>query len=434
MSTPRAPLRIAEPASGIGEFMYLDLFGLRLLPFRLRPDPAFAVMDAAYQRAFDRLRGSFQRREPLTVVAGLAGVGKTLLLECVLRAESNARPIIRINQPQMTIDELTQSIALQLNVSTEPGVGKTNIPAMLAGASPRSLPPLLIIDHAQCFAPELLESLLRLGRQSARLGILLLGRAGGAALPTWASGGDTRASVEPIVLRPLAATSVGAYIESRLAIAGAKSRRVYSDAAYGQIYAFTRGVPRSINMLCDLTMTYCAARRIERVTDVEVREAARDPKWLESCARDHDVEAAVESAQPAGAPIEPAAAAETHADEPTRLVAADSRILIARAGRTVANLPLAPGRVKIGRTANNDVTLDSKYISREHCELVTVSDGTQVHTILVDLGSSNGTIVNGNRIKRHRLQQGDIVQIGDFEMRCVGAGSAVQGGNRMTGR
>ena len=337
----------------------------------------------------------------------------------------------------MTIDELTQSIALQLNVSTDPGIGKASIPAMLASTSPRSLPPLLIIDHAQCFEHELLQSLLRLGRQSARLGILLLGRTGGAsgaAIPAWATGGDARASFEPIMLRPLSATGVGAYIESRLAFAGAKSRRVFNDAAFAQIFAYTQGVPRSINMLCDLTLTFCAARRIERVTDGEVREAARDPKWLESCARNHDVDATVEPARPANAPIEPAPAAGKRADEPTRLVAADSRILIARAGRTVADLPLAPGRLKIGRTAVNDVTLDSKYISRQHCELVTVSDGAQVHTILVDLGSSNGTIVNGSRIKRHRLQQGDIVLIGDFEMRCVGAESAAQGGSRMTGR
>lgn len=59
----------------------------------------------------------------------------------------------------------------------------------------------------------------------------------------------------------------------------------------------------------------------------------------------------------------------------------------------------------IGRAADNQIELKSKEASRRHAQIVTV-DGAYV---LKDLGSPNGTMVNGDRITEHKLQAGDKI-------------------------
>jgi ABC transport system ATP-binding/permease protein len=105
-------------------------------------------------------------------------------------------------------------------------------------------------------------------------------------------------------------------------------------------------------------------------------------------------------------------------------------------GRTIAaRLPLeealaaaAPGRlsavhsvfrlVRIGRAPENDVVVDDMLVSREHAEL----HGNPVEGYeLVDLGSHNGTFVNGERIRgKKRLEQLDVVAVGRAQFRLAG--------------
>jgi len=66
-------------------------------------------------------------------------------------------------------------------------------------------------------------------------------------------------------------------------------------------------------------------------------------------------------------------------------------------------------RVRIGRDSANDLVLDDLEVSRFHCE-ITTTDG-QSHEV-VDLGSANGTYVNGALVKRRRLSVGDLVTVG----------------------
>jgi predicted component of type VI protein secretion system len=73
---------------------------------------------------------------------------------------------------------------------------------------------------------------------------------------------------------------------------------------------------------------------------------------------------------------------------------------------------LMPGRFVIGRTSDNDMQVDSKYVSRHHAQLVTGLDGCVVE----DLNSTNGIYLNGKRVRRHRLAPGDVVKIGIHEL------------------
>lgn len=67
----------------------------------------------------------------------------------------------------------------------------------------------------------------------------------------------------------------------------------------------------------------------------------------------------------------------------------------------------------IGRAGNNDIVLDSSSVSRFHARIVVASDSTY----LIDLQSSNGCVVNGERISRQMLNSGDIVAFGGMQFR-----------------
>jgi predicted component of type VI protein secretion system len=82
--------------------------------------------------------------------------------------------------------------------------------------------------------------------------------------------------------------------------------------------------------------------------------------------------------------------------------------------------PLAPPHVSLGRALDNDVVLDDPRVSRYHAELRYAVDGWSVH----DLGSTNGTYVNGTQVTACVLQAGDRLRVGDREFVLAVGGSA----------
>ena len=87
-----------------------------------------------------------------------------------------------------------------------------------------------------------------------------------------------------------------------------------------------------------------------------------------------------------------------------------------------APVPSRAGVVRIGRSASNDIVLEDLQVSRQHAELVRDGDGAWE---LVDLGSHNGSFVNGSRITRARLAEDDLVSFAGRRMRFTGGALAV---------
>jgi pSer/pThr/pTyr-binding forkhead associated (FHA) protein len=70
-------------------------------------------------------------------------------------------------------------------------------------------------------------------------------------------------------------------------------------------------------------------------------------------------------------------------------------------------------KTTVGRTSDNDLQIDAKYISRHHAVIL----AGPAHTIIEDLNSTNGVLVNGRRIARQTLSDGDSVMIGKTAFR-----------------
>ncbi len=87
--------------------------------------------------------------------------------------------------------------------------------------------------------------------------------------------------------------------------------------------------------------------------------------------------------------------------------------ILTSAGDPPTVLRLSPGEVKtVGRTARANFMVDAALVSRLHCKLIVDTGGDLV---VEDLGSTNGTQVNGQRVDRAALKAGDTLTVGRLE-------------------
>jgi len=91
------------------------------------------------------------------------------------------------------------------------------------------------------------------------------------------------------------------------------------------------------------------------------------------------------------------------------------RLVLSLDGVVLREVNLAKERTTIGRRSHNDVVIDNLAVSGEHA--VIFASGEDVY--LEDLGSTNGTTVNGQPIKKHLLQSGDVVDIGKYRLKYL---------------
>lgn len=84
-------------------------------------------------------------------------------------------------------------------------------------------------------------------------------------------------------------------------------------------------------------------------------------------------------------------------------------------GNVIREYALEKERFSIGRRASNDVHIDNLGISGEHAVIVTKGDGAYIE----DLNSTNGTIVNRQKIKKHMLADGDLIKLGKYKLRYL---------------
>ena len=82
-----------------------------------------------------------------------------------------------------------------------------------------------------------------------------------------------------------------------------------------------------------------------------------------------------------------------------------AKLIMSLDGAVIRELPLDKERVTIGRKAHNDIQIDNLAVSGEHALIVTILNDS----FLEDMGSTNGTLVNGNPVKKHILQNNDVI-------------------------
>jgi predicted component of type VI protein secretion system len=92
-----------------------------------------------------------------------------------------------------------------------------------------------------------------------------------------------------------------------------------------------------------------------------------------------------------------------------------AKLIMSLDNAVIREMALEKERVTIGRKAHNDIQIDNLAVSGEHALIVTILNDS----FLEDLGSTNGTLVNGNPIKKHILQNNDVVEIGKYKLKYM---------------
>jgi type II secretory pathway predicted ATPase ExeA len=394
--------------------MYLETFKLRELPFRLSPDPQFLFLSRAHARAKAYMESTIWFTDGFVVITGEIGAGKTTLIESFLRQLDSDVVVAQVNQTQVSAVEFLQSVLVQFGFSPFK-MKKAELIATINSflieqyAAGRKV--LLVIDEAQNLSLKVLEEIRLLsGIEATKEKVLRIILAGQPELNEKLDSPELVQLAQRVRLRfhlgALSRDDMRAYVLHRLEVAGAGGRQVFADDTFPELFRYTGGVPRLVNTLCDTAMMSAFNEDRDVVTTQDITNAVGELRWVEYSARVANI------ASRAAAP-----AVETGDRAPRPL----SKVVLSNEGRTVTELFLVPGRKVVGRTPDNDLQVDSKFISRHHCQLITGSDGL---TIIEDLNSTNGIMLRGKRVRRHTLRDGDLITMGQHELLFVDQGTA----------
>src|SRR6476620_2849035 len=90
-----------------------------------------------------------------------------------------------------------------------------------------------------------------------------------------------------------------------------------------------------------------------------------------------------------------------------------AKLIVSVDGQVLKEHVLNKERTLIGRKPHNDIQIDNLAISGEHAAIITSLNDSFIE----DLGSTNGTMVNGKPVKKHFLQNNDVVEIGKHKLK-----------------
>jgi general secretion pathway protein A len=272
--------------------MYLNFYGLKDRPFNATPDPRFLYLAPGHREALAQLVYSVQESRGFLVLTGEVGTGKTTLLHALLQRLNGKAAVAYVFNSTLPFEDLLEYVLEELGIATPASSPAQRLLALRrfmldrrrAGQST-----VLILDEAQNLDAVTLEKIRMLSNLETSteklLQILLVGQ---PELRAKLNRPELRQLQQRIELQcslsPLSRAQVGDYIQTRLRVAGARDLELFSGRAQKRIAAYSRGIPRRVNILCDhcLVIGYADARRRIEVDIVDqaleaLRGAARRP-------------------------------------------------------------------------------------------------------------------------------------------------------------
>jgi general secretion pathway protein A len=251
--------------------MYEAFYGLREKPFSILPDPDLIYWGRNHLLAFAMLEFGVKNSAGFTVITGEIGCGKTTLVRYLLRQLDKRISVGLISNTPKATDELLRWVMMALNQPFEgsyPGLLQS-FHRFLHNEYRNGRRTILIVDEAQNLGLDALEELRMLPNVNADkhqfLQIILVGQPQlKDMLRTPQLLQFAQRVSSDFHIRPLSPDDVGKYIDHRLGAVGARYQ-LFSDQACAAIADASRGIPRTINILCDTALVYGFAANLQQV-------------------------------------------------------------------------------------------------------------------------------------------------------------------------
>src|SRR5262249_38134858 len=299
--------------SARGPAFYEAFFGFPRPPFSLAPDTRFRFQSASHSAALSQITYALERREPVVVVTGEIGTGKTLLCRTVVEQSGRKTFVSVINDPQLACDELLKRMLEDFGVISKDGTAMTPtsrhdlvhaLQDFLSSLVPLGAHAVVIVDEAQHMQPDVLEQMRLIANvQNERgtlLQLILVGQTDLDALLAQPSLRQLSQRVSRVVrLEPLSEQELPKYIQHRLGVARAPAaansnfpgaRELEREPAGRDVpppdFPFTpegvaaigrisHGIPRVVNLLCDRALEAASSQQLPTVDAPMIAAAAQ---------------------------------------------------------------------------------------------------------------------------------------------------------------
>lgn len=241
--------------------MYEEFYGLRERPFELTSDPKYLLLTPRHREALANLQYGISGRRGITLLIGEAGTGKTSIIAAALAAERERNLCVaHLANPSLTRDEFFELLASAFGLSAAAAQSKGRFllelqEAVIDRQRDGGLT-ALIIDEAQSLPHALLEEVRLLANiESPTEKLLPVVLAGQPELADRLNDPSLRQLKQRVALRctlvALDLSETAAYIATRIRTAGGQSARVFTREAVIAIHHWSKGIPRTINVICD---------------------------------------------------------------------------------------------------------------------------------------------------------------------------------------
>jgi general secretion pathway protein A len=239
--------------------MYNKFFGFKEKPFKLVPNPAYFYLSKSHEEAMAHLNYAISQGDGFVEITGEVGTGKTTLCRAFLESLNGTVKAAYIFNPKLGPKQLLRTINEEFGLNTEDDNTKDLIDtlnAFLMQTKAGGKKVILLIDEAQNLNRNVLEQLRLLSNLETNrdklLQIILVGQ---PELSEILNSHALRQVGQRITLSyrlsPLTFTECKEYIHYRINIAAQKTAIKFDRSAYRQIYKYSKGIPRVINIVCD---------------------------------------------------------------------------------------------------------------------------------------------------------------------------------------
>jgi general secretion pathway protein A len=270
--------------------MYEQYFGFTELPFSVTPDPRFSYSNSLYREAFATLQYGIEGRKGFIVITGEAGTGKTTLLRRFMRTVESTVHTAFIFNPHLDFTGLLRLILNELGIANCAEDRLTMLAQLndfLIEQLKRNHIVSLLVDEAQELSDKMLEELRLLSNlETDREKLIQIVLMGQPELQRKLDRPELRQLKQRVAIRcrlaPLSSVEIAPYIDSRLAIAGYAGKELFEAAAVKKIGAYSKGIPRLINVICDNALLITYTNSTNTVSADTIDEAAAELQLIEA--------------------------------------------------------------------------------------------------------------------------------------------------------